>query len=129
MTGAKRHRAWSLIAFGAVLALGVVDTLRPPAQQVLGHMLVTTIKLYRATLSPLLPTVGVRCRFEPTCSVYAERAVQNLGAARGSLAASWRLLRCGPWTPVGTPDPPPACAAGTHRCKLKAVRRLSRRSQ
>jgi putative membrane protein insertion efficiency factor len=64
------------------------------------------IHLYQATLSPHMPALGVRCRFRPTCSHYAEGAIARYGALSGSLRAAWRILRCGPWTPVGTYDPP-----------------------
>ena len=69
-------------------------------------MLLTTIDLYQAVGSPLAEHAGVRCRFEPTCSVYAERAIETRGAWSGGLASLLRLARCGPWTPVGTVDLP-----------------------
>lgn len=51
------------------------------------------IRLYQATISPLLPGV---CRFEPTCSRYAYEAVNRHGAFRGSWLAIRRLSRCRP---------------------------------
>jgi len=62
------------------------------------------IRLYRLTLSAAF---GGRCRFHPSCSVYAERAVRELGALRGSVLAMWRILRCSPLS-VGGVDYPPA---------------------
>jgi putative component of membrane protein insertase Oxa1/YidC/SpoIIIJ protein YidD len=32
--------------------------------------------------------------------------IRRDGALVGSARAGWRVLRCGPWTPAGTPDPP-----------------------
>lgn len=63
------------------------------------------IDVYQARLSGLLPS-GIRCRFEPTCSRYAEAAIARDGALRGGARAAWRIARCGPWTPQGTVDPP-----------------------
>jgi putative membrane protein insertion efficiency factor len=83
-----------------------VDLLRAPRDQVSARGLVGAIRIYRATLSPRLPSLGIRCRFAPTCSRYAEAVILESGAARGSLRAAWRILRCGPWTPAGTFDPP-----------------------
>lgn len=58
---------------------------------------------YRLLVSPLLPAA---CRFQPSCSVYAEQAVRRYGVVKGSLLAGRRLLRCHPWHPGGY-DPVP----------------------
>ena len=50
--------------------------------------------LYRATLSGWL---GGQCRFYPTCSHYAEDAIRERGALRGTAMAAWRILRCNPF--------------------------------
>jgi len=52
------------------------------------------IRLYRATLSGWL---GGQCRFYPTCSHYAEDAIRERGALRGTAMAAWRILRCNPF--------------------------------
>lgn len=65
-------------------------------------VLIGLVVVYKATLSPLL---GRHCRFEPTCSVYFRRAVQEHGAIRGSLKGIARICRCHPWHPGGY-DPP-----------------------
>jgi hypothetical protein len=54
-------------------------------------------------MSPLL---GARCRFVPSCSEYAEEAVQRHGLFRGGWMALLRLLRCHPLHPGGE-DPVP----------------------
>jgi len=46
------------------------------------------------------------CRYWPTCSEYAAEAVERHGAARGSLLALRRVLRCHPWGGHGF-DPVP----------------------
>lgn len=56
------------------------------------------LHLYRVALSPL---IGPRCRFYPSCSHYAQTAVQRYGAAKGSYLAIRRLARCHPWHPGG----------------------------
>lgn len=60
--------------------------------------LVLLLRIYRLVLSPLL---GQRCRFEPSCSRYAEQALQHFGVVRGSLKAAARLGRCHPFHPGG----------------------------
>ncbi|MBM4124450.1 MAG: membrane protein insertion efficiency factor YidD [Nitrospira sp.] len=61
------------------------------------------IGLYRRWVSPFLPPA---CRFEPTCSHYAEEAIRRHGVRRGLSQATLRLLRCHPFHPGGY-DPVP----------------------
>ena len=37
------------------------------------------------------------CRFTPSCSAYAEEAIETKGFFRGGGAAIWRVLRCNPF--------------------------------
>jgi putative membrane protein insertion efficiency factor len=66
--------------------------------------LIGLIKLYRLTISPVMPPV---CRFTPTCSAYALEAVERHGAIRGGWLAARRLMRCRPWGPSGYDPVPP----------------------
>jgi putative membrane protein insertion efficiency factor len=61
------------------------------------------VRGYRWFLSPLLPQA---CRFFPSCSQYAEEALERHGAWHGGWLAACRVCRCGPWHPGG-PDPVP----------------------
>jgi len=101
----RRARPWILVLAGLALLLGM-DLARPPRRQLATRALLASIHLYQRTLSPLMPRLGVHCRFTPTCSHYGEAVVARDGALVGSLEAAWRVLRCGPWTPAGTVDPP-----------------------
>ncbi|HEY4374292.1 MAG TPA: membrane protein insertion efficiency factor YidD [Burkholderiales bacterium] len=67
-------------------------------------LLIGLIQLYRYTLSPML---GARCRFEPSCSVYAIEALQVHGALRGGWLAGKRLCCCHPLHPGGYDPVPP----------------------
>jgi uncharacterized protein len=100
----RRLKIW-LVLLAFVLALGL-DLARAPRNQLSARFLLGAIHLYQATLSPVLGKTGVRCRFQPTCSHYGEGAIRKYGAWTGSWKAVWRVLRCGPWTPAGTVDPP-----------------------
>jgi uncharacterized protein len=57
-------------------------------------------------LSPIATRVGIRCRFTPTCSRYAEVAIARDGIVRGGLKTLARIARCNPLTPIGTHDEP-----------------------
>ena len=52
------------------------------------------IRVYRAALSGWL---GGQCRFYPTCSHYAEDAIREFGAVKGTVLGAWRILRCNPF--------------------------------
>jgi len=56
------------------------------------------IWLYRHTLSPL---IGYNCRHLPTCSVYADQALDRFGLWAGGWMTLARLLRCQPWGTAG----------------------------
>lgn len=56
------------------------------------------VHVYRKLISPML---GPRCRYYPTCSAYAVDAVKQYGAFRGTILASWRVVRCNPMSDGG----------------------------
>lgn len=58
---------------------------------------------YRKVISPLY---GQVCRYYPSCSLYAVRAIQYHGALWGIGLAAWRVLRCNPFARGGIDDPP-----------------------
>lgn len=72
-------------------------------------VLKTLIRGYRYLISPML---GPNCRFYPSCSCYAEQAIDTHGALKGSYLAGRRILKCHPWHEGGF-DPVPPVAAPT----------------
>jgi putative membrane protein insertion efficiency factor len=100
----RRLKVWLPVL--AVLLLLGIDMARPPRDQISARFLLGGIHLYQATLSQRMGAVGVRCRFQPTCSHYGEGAIRKYGAWTGTWKTLWRIARCGPWTPAGTFDPP-----------------------
>lgn len=57
------------------------------------QVLTGLVRGYRLLLKPW---VGNVCRFEPSCSAYALQALEQHGAARGSMLSAARILRCHP---------------------------------
>jgi putative membrane protein insertion efficiency factor len=92
------------MAAGLVLA---ADLARPPASQWSTRAALGAIHAYQATLSPFYERLGAQCRFKPSCSHYGEAVIERFGVVRGGWMTFTRVLRCGPWTPVGTVDQPP----------------------
>jgi putative membrane protein insertion efficiency factor len=101
------RRAAAPILLLVVVAAFAFDASRPPTAQVTTRLALAGIHVYQRTASPYLPAVGVRCRFTPTCSRYAEAVLRRYGILRGTMLSVVRVARCGPWTPAGTEDPPP----------------------
>ncbi len=65
--------------------------------------------IYQKILSPALHAfTGAQagCRFEPSCSHYAQEAIEVHGAWRGGALAAHRLARCHPFSRGGF-DPVP----------------------
>ena len=54
------------------------------------------IKAYQAFSS----TREAKCKYYPSCSNYAAVAIRRYGL-KGLVMASWRLLRCNPWSHGG----------------------------
>lgn len=100
-----KRKVWASIAI--ILVAIALDLSRAPSDQLSTRAAVGAIHLYQATLSPLYARMGVTCRFTTTCSHYGEAVIGKFGVMRGGWMAAKRILRCGPWTPAGTVDPPP----------------------
>ncbi len=60
------------------------------------------IKTYQAVISPMFPP---SCRFQPTCSEYANQAVDKYGAFKGGYLSVKRLLKCHPFSGKHGYDP------------------------
>lgn len=82
---------------------GILDSLLyPPVRG--------AILAWRFGLGPLVRMLSgapSACRFEPSCSAYAEEAVHSHGALKGAVLAIRRIARCHPWGGAGH-DPVPA---------------------
>jgi putative membrane protein insertion efficiency factor len=64
------------------------------------------IAVYRYGVSPF---IAGACRYHPSCSAYAEEALNSHGAFSGGWIALKRMARCHPWgghgyDPVPEPD-------------------------
>jgi putative membrane protein insertion efficiency factor len=69
-------------------------------------LVVGSIHAYQRVLAPAAGRAGFQCRFTPTCSHYAEAVIARDGVVRGGWKTLRRVARCGPWTAMGTLDPP-----------------------
>lgn len=67
------------------------------------RIFISLLKGYHKYISPVMPGA---CRFYPTCSMYAAEAIERFGVIRGSLLATYRIMRCNPFCRGGY-DPVP----------------------
>ncbi len=77
---------------------------KPPG--IAARLGIALIRFYQTAISPALPST---CKYYPSCSEYALRAVRHRGLLRGTALAAWRLLRCNPFSRGGY-DPGPWAA-------------------
>lgn len=64
----------------------------------ISFLLILFIRLYKVFFSSFLPN---RCRFYPSCSNYAQDAVEKLGPFKGMYMSIKRILKCHPYHPGG----------------------------
>ena len=67
---------YALSMAGVVLAGALVLNAQPIA--------LAGIHAYQRTMSPLAARAGVRCRFSPSCSRYAEAVIARDGVTKGT---------------------------------------------
>jgi uncharacterized protein len=101
----------------------MVERRRPTdrAEHAMKWVLIGLLKVYRLLISPLYGNV---CRYYPSCSAYALRAVSVHGAVKGSWLAARRLLRCHPWAPGGY-DPVPGTPEFEEEQREQALRQAA----
>lgn len=70
----------------------------------ISRLLILLVRIGRLALTPFVAMTSITprvCKYEPTCSHYAEQAIRVHGPLRGMLMAGWRVLRCNPWSRGG----------------------------
>ncbi|MGA7744832.1 MAG: membrane protein insertion efficiency factor YidD [Polyangia bacterium] len=74
-----------------------------------------TRALLRGYRIAIAPAIGPVCRYTPSCSDYAEEAVEHWGVVRGAYLALRRVLRCHPFARGGLDPVPTALDRGRDR--------------
>lgn len=68
------------------------------------NIILNLIKFYQKAFSPdhgIFRRAHRGCRFYPSCSKYAFRAVEKYGAVQGLWLGAKRVARCHPWNEGG----------------------------
>ena len=103
--GRSQARRAKLIALAIFAAIAIHDFAVPHGRGFAARGALFVIDEYRAHVSPHLRG-RVVCRFKPSCSAYGREAIAKYGFGKGSAKTLWRIVRCGPWTKMGTVDRP-----------------------
>ncbi len=108
MLTAPPHRSWhetwtaAWNAYAGQLWGGVVVSIKAE-ESLTTRLALFPVRLYQRWISPVLPR---SCRYYPSCSAYAVESIQVHGVLKGTILATWRLLRCNPLTRGGVDHVP-----------------------
>jgi len=61
------------------------------------------VRAYQLIVSPWF---APRCRYYPSCSAYGLESLRRHGPVTGTVLATWRVLRCNPWSAGGVDHVP-----------------------
>ena len=95
-----RRQRWMKIALRSLAVLGIclaIESLLPVPWQPSTYACIGMLRVYQKVGSPAAGAIGIRCRYQPTCSHYAEDAISHHGTLPGIAKSMGRLWRCSPW--------------------------------
>ena len=64
-------------------------------------ILIFLLKGYQKNISPIFQSIGVHCKYYPSCSEYMKEAIEKYGCFKGIYLGIKRLLRCNPFSKGG----------------------------
>ena len=64
-------------------------------------ILVGLINWYQKSISKILASRNVHCKYYPSCSEYTKQAIEKYGVLKGSGLGLWRIIRCNPFSIFG----------------------------
>lgn len=65
------------------------------------NVIIFLIKLYKKYISPMFKSMGVECKYYPTCSEYTVQAIERYGCIKGIYLGIKRILKCNPFSKGG----------------------------
>ena len=64
-------------------------------------ILISLLNFYQRHFSKIFSSVGIHCKYYPTCSEYMKQAITKYGAVKGTFLGIKRVLRCNPFSKGG----------------------------
>ncbi len=100
-----RPEPWlaAVVVAGALLG---ADSMRAPQNQLSVRVFTAGVAGYHNYIQPFSGRF-IRCRYNPTCSVYSVEAVRKYGIVKGGWMGVRRIARCQKSVTMGTNDPVP----------------------
>lgn len=65
------------------------------------NIVIFILKIYKKSISPMIASKGINCKFHPTCSEYMMQAIEKYGVIKGVYLGVKRLLKCNPFSKGG----------------------------
>ena len=59
------------------------------------------IELYQKSISKIIESQNIKCKFYPSCSEYTKQAIEKYGVFRGGIYGIKRILKCNPFSNGG----------------------------
>ena len=61
------------------------------------RLLIFLLEKYKKIISPMFKSVGINCKYYPSCSEYMKQAIEKYGCLKGIYLGIKRLIRCNIW--------------------------------
>ncbi len=65
------------------------------------RIFIALLNFYQKRISPFFNSLGVHCKYYPTCSEYMKQAILKYGCFKGICLGIIRLLKCNPFSKGG----------------------------
>lgn len=70
-------------------------------ERLMEKIFITLINFYQKFISPLFKSIGVNCKYYPSCSEYMKQAIHKYGIFKGVALGLFRICRCNPFSNGG----------------------------
>ena len=64
-------------------------------------ILLCFIKLYKRFVSQMFKSLGIECKYYPSCSEYTKLAIEKYGCIKGTFLGIKRIIKCNPFSKGG----------------------------
>ena len=67
----------------------------------MSKIIIKIIDFYKKYISSFLDSIGIKCKYYPTCSEYSKQAILKYGTIKGLFLSIKRILKCNPFSKGG----------------------------